>query len=748
MPVTYKNLFTQVSNLIDGRIKYNTNTAYGSQDSHVNVAPFALSSTAGDVSLNTLVQAIVSIMQETVPRRILSGLDVEATSPISSSVIIRAGKGTSGGQIYELEEDTTVDISLTTGKSVYFINLYPNRIVIEASQEELTIAKIIVPNPGVTEFIQDTQDSSWNAYIQSFKEYKLYGMNDRFEEDTIDLFRDNIGEILADNIIGNIRLNENLKITNTAGTLELDSEQILLKDFDGNILTKLNHKGTYFYDADGHEIAKFSVDGARVGNIVVTTNSIECGDFVAGTGVGFGKGFQIKDTGDAEFNNVIIRGKMSATVFEKDTVSSVGGSLLVSDSDVLALDMTALDSETLTISGDTTLSVGDILRIKNGIDDEWFVVTDASSAPTYVVTRDSAGVYGADSNPTWTAGAAVINYGASDEGLIYMTASEDNGPYMEVLGTGSTPWIAPTRTMRMGNLNGFLDYATDAYGVAIGEDNSYLKYDPINGLRIKGNVTITGGSTTVHTYYQPGEPGSSGDPTIPINGDYWVDTDNGNSLYVYNSGIWEAVNSGFSTSGITFFKQTGTASGETPPTSLAIGDMWLDTHTNRLYRAESVGANTISSGEWVETLEDLGATPDIDAGLYLSSDYFGYYNGTKWTAYFDNSGHVEIQDIKLQDPNCCCCYSFLYSGALKFHDELGDVPYVKRICSGVANSGDTICLLGWKTAPNIQIGVIHCIVILPLNQRKTNNGLFILTMYVVILTLRQIMGIVLMYIQN
>ena len=29
---------------------------------------------------------------------------------------------------------------------------------------------------------------------------------------------------------------------------------------------------------------------------------------------------------------------------------------------------------------------------------------------------------------------------------------------------------------------------TDLYGIVIGDNNGYLQYDPVNGLRIKGNV--------------------------------------------------------------------------------------------------------------------------------------------------------------------------------------------------------------------------------------------------------------------
>jgi hypothetical protein len=40
--------------------------------------------------------------------------------------------------------------------------------------------------------------------------------------------------------------------------------------------------------------------------------------------------------------------------------------------------------------------------------------------------------------------------------------------------------------LRIGNLNGFLGYATDLYGIAIGDAAAYLKYEATNGLRISG----------------------------------------------------------------------------------------------------------------------------------------------------------------------------------------------------------------------------------------------------------------------
>ena len=736
---TYKSLHQMVVEEIESRTTYSQGLRGSDQLKRNDIAPLT-GNALSDITSAAIVNSIQTLLAGIIKPRIISGLHVRATSPISSNITVEIGTGVSYGRYYELREETTLTIPFDSKTEVFYVVLFDNTIMVDRNYDnrKLILAKIIVPRPNIHTYIRDSKslDDAYDAYIVNQFDYDLHGNKyGKFEEDTVELLRDNISPILADNLIGNIRLTEDLKIINSSGTLELDSREMRLKSTSGNRLMRLNKNGTFFYDENGVEIAKFSVEGARVGNIVVTKSSIQSGDFVSGA---LGAGFQIQDNGDAEFNNIRARGKFTTSVFEKETISSVGGNLLVSDSDILDLDMTALDSSTLTISGDTTFSVGDILRIKDGVDDEWFEVTNVSSAPTYVVTRDKAGEYTSDINPIWKKGTAVINYGSSTDGMIYMTASEANAPYMSVINTGTTPWIAPTTRLRIGNLNGFLGYTEDAYGTAIGDTDNYLKYDPVNGLRIKGNVIITGGT---------------------------------------------------SPSGINSFSQSATLSGEGVPTSLAEGDLWFNTDDNRWYRAESVGADEITAGEWVLSLTGLGAAPSIGSGLYLSADYMGYFDGGEWTSYIKNDGtfyfgsdtdsgnspkhvcwdginfcirgelvaddiqagticlsrgitiesnplesgtsgctifntsgiysydsngvakfsvvdgHIEAQDLRLQDPNCDCCYSFLSAGALKFHDECGDVPYVKRILSGTANTGCTVCLPGWKTEPKIQVSI-------------------------------------------
>ena len=133
--------------------------------------------------------------------------------------------------------------------------------------------------------------------------------------------------------------------------------------------------------------------------------------------------------------------------------------------------------KTLTIVGDTTFAANDILRIKDGTDDEWFIVLDATSAPVYDIARDRAADYGGTTLPEWKKGTSVVNFGASGEGGIFMTSSETNAPYMSVVTHAGSPWSTLTTRMRLGNLNGFLGYLVSA--ITLGFFRSRLLDDAV-----------------------------------------------------------------------------------------------------------------------------------------------------------------------------------------------------------------------------------------------------------------------------
>lgn len=98
-------------------------------------------------------------------------------------------------------------------------------------------------------------------------------------------------------------------------------------------------------------------------------------------------------------------------------------------------------------------------------------------------------------------------------------------------------------------------------------------------------------------------------PTSLAIGDLWFDTDDNNKLYRAGSvgadaiatGEWELVTS----QGVQVFAQDGI------PTSVNVGDLWYDTNdNNKVYRAASAGADQITAGEW-ELVNDLRAADAI-----------------------------------------------------------------------------------------------------------------------------------------
>jgi hypothetical protein len=126
---------------------------------------------------------------------------------------------------------------------------------------------------------------------------------------------------------------------------------------------------------------------------------------------------------------------------------------------------------------------------KNAIDTFTITPVDATAANTFYVDNFYYSIL-SSSYLAWKKGTAVINYGASGEGLIYMTASDSYSPKIDLLTHTGSPWTSITTQMRIGNVRGFLGEAggVDLYGIYIGEANKYLKYDPTNGLQIKGYI--------------------------------------------------------------------------------------------------------------------------------------------------------------------------------------------------------------------------------------------------------------------
>lgn len=89
--------------------------------------------------------------------------------------------------------------------------------------------------------------------------------------------------------------------------------------------------------------------------------------------------------------------------------------------------------------------------------------------------------------------------------------------------------------------------------------------------------------------------------------------------------------------------------------------------------------------------------------MFDSSGIRGYDSSCCQNLCIDTQGCITARQLRLQDPADVCNYSFLAAGALKFHDKLGDVPYIKRIADGCSPTGCWVELNGWTTTPKVLV---------------------------------------------
>lgn len=133
--------------------------------------------------------------------------------------------------------------------------------------------------------------------------------------------------------------------------------------------------------------------------------------------------------------------------------------------------------------------------------------------------------------------------------------------------------------------------------------NGYFRGD-ITGSSgtFSGTVSI-GPATTYSTGYNPilkvNTFAQDAIPTSIAAGDLWIDTNDGNKLYRATAAGDTTIAAGHWTL-FEDLNKTTTFAQAAIPTSTAIGDIWVDTDDgNKQYRAASIGADQITAGEWV-----------------------------------------------------------------------------------------------------------------------------------------------------
>lgn len=310
-----------------------------------------------------------------------------------------------------------------------------------------------------------------------------------------------------------------------------DDEDIVLNSSDATI-------------AIGLSGSRIIIDGAN-------------GNIKSGNYSPLASGFKIEKTGDAEFNNITIRGEVGKTVLKHAEVIATAGTLGVFKSaDVLSGDAgfeTVIGGSfifrTKELSKDIVLfENGDILRISNNYGDSWaevsgYTIYELSKADSYYscilkYTTSSASAI------TYKAGDTVTDYGKEGDGFLLMTADREDAPYYSVnVSTTGSPWAGSDERVRLGNISNFNEIphlaGSSIYGIAVGDAGQYLTYDSDSGLKIKGNITITSGNidsvlppAMTFTYYQAIPPTISNSAVS----NYWIDSEGNNAMYIWDNG--------------------------------------------------------------------------------------------------------------------------------------------------------------------------------------------------------------------
>lgn len=172
----------------------------------------------------------------------------------------------------------------------------------------------------------------------------------------------------------------------------------------------------------------------------------------------------------------------------------------------------------------------------------------------------------------------------------------------------------PSIGQQIGGLSMFSNAFKRGYGAKVfGSDDNGIWLGSADFINAPFRVTMTGdiyaSSATFPNLVTITIFKQASIPTSTAIGDLWFDTDDNNKMYRAGSvganqivaGEWELV----TTQGVQVFAQ------DAIPTSTNIGDLWYDTNdNNKVYRAASVGADQITTGEW-ELVNDLRAADAI-----------------------------------------------------------------------------------------------------------------------------------------
>ena len=283
----------------------------------------------------------------------------------------------------------------------------------------------------------------------------------------------------------------------------------------------------------GGQIGGWHMDSTKLSGSNLLLHSegrLETADFASGV-----KGWRISaaNNGEAEFENATIRGTLSTTTFEKESVNAVGGQLYVANSTIITGSAIEETDATMSVANVTGFSVGEILSVKKitdtGFSTEYLYIESASRDTSVKANELQGKIFvkrgysgsaadGQESGSlgdtpglpqTYTQGQVIVSTGKVDSGYIRLNANPNDTttPYMDIVErTGSNIYDVQLK-VRLGDLSGLsqtqlLGTNPANAGFGLFSENVYLTggikatYGDIGGWGI-GSGVISSSNNTV-----------------------------------------------------------------------------------------------------------------------------------------------------------------------------------------------------------------------------------------------------------
>lgn len=378
-------------------------------------------------------------------------------------------------------------------------------------------------------------------------------------------------------------------------------------------------------------------------------------------------------------NNLDIRstvGGFGATLTVRTTAGGFSGTLLQTRWLMNYIDITDPPAGHATV-----FRPNDILRCKTlmmgvGINlyDVWMKVNSVSDQTDYW-RYYVQWIQGGTEGLLIPAGAGVISYGRPGDGRILLTADQNYAPYMDVFTVGPDPWSGLSGSIvprtRIGRLDGVgLPGVSgiEQYGMVASTNlsDANAPYFIASNLQLKlyrVDLALHDGTNPTVSMTADGKVRFGTDIQTLAGTGFMFDPASGNLLVGQASGHrihWNHAAGVMTISGaINITAATGYANITDKPTSLSGINAGEGTKLTGIETGATAGANwsTNVSGRPVELtdgrisagLNDSGflvtkvlpgsnvGTP-AGAGLYLGADKMGYYSGSAWRTYMDNTG--------------------------------------------------------------------------------------------------------------